>query len=272
MTFLAILIILFFYRHWHGENPVHAKVDFAPYFGWVRSSSVPVDLRYWVAVWGPGILLFWLAGTLDGSLQGLLWLALSLVVLIYCLDLSDVEEEFLAQSAKLRAVTESDELAEVVQMQEDFQIDHLHGMFQGIVPSLFWFMILGPAGALIYVLSLEYQDGLDEESSEAALIDKLIHWMEWVPVRITGLLFCFAGNFGPTFDYWLNQLADTEDSTACHLMAMAGLAAEVPEDQEDTVVGFAKFAEAHVQEMRYLCDRALYGWLGVAALVTILNG
>ncbi len=272
MTFLAILIILFFYRNWHGDNPVRDKLTFAPYFAWVRTSAVPIEWRYWLAVWGPGVALFWLAGSLEGSLQGLIWLALSLVVLVYCLDLTDVEAEFVEQSEKLNAVTEEDELADVVQLQEDFQIDHLHGMFQSIVPSLFWFLILGPAGALIYVLSLEYQDALDEESSEAVFLDKLIFWLEWVPVRITGLLFCFAGNFGPTFDYWLNQLTDTKDSTACHLMAMAGLAADVPEDHDDSVTGFARFAEAHVQEMRYLCDRALFGWLGFAALVTILSG
>jgi hypothetical protein len=53
---------------------------------------------------------------------------------------------------------------------------------------------------------------------------------------------------------------------------MVGLAADVTEDHDDDVLGFARFAEAHVDEMRYLCDRALFGWLGVAALVTILHG
>lgn len=272
MTFLTILIILFFYRNWHGENPVRAAVNVTPFFTWVTSSGLPPNLHYWAAVWGPGVALFWLAGNLDGAVQGVIWLLLSLAVLVYCIDLTDVEDEFLEQSERLQAVTEEDELAEVVQLQEDFQIDHLYSMFQGIVPSLFWFMILGPAGALIYVLSIQYQDQLDEESEETEFIDQFIFWIEWVPVRITGLLFCFAGNFGPTFDYWLSQLGDTKDSSACHLANMAGLAAEVPPEHDDTVVGFARFAEAHVQEMRYLCDRALFGWLGVAALVTILNG
>ena len=272
MKFLTILIILFFYRNWHGDNPVRARLSFDSLNSWARNSQLPDNWRFLIAVGGPSLILLVVAGSLEGTLQGLLWLILSLAVLVFCLDLHDVEEEFQEQCARLNAVNENDELADVVQMQEDFQVDHLHGMFQSIVPSLFWFLILGPAGALVYVLSMMYQDQLDDDDPEVEFVDRAVYWLEWVPVRITGLLFCFAGNFGPTFDYWLNQLGDTQESTACHLTTMAGLAAEVPEEHDDSVVGFAKFAQAHVREMRYLCDRALFGWLGVAALVTILNG
>lgn len=272
MKFLAILIVLFFYRNWHGDNPVRGTFSFAPYFSWVSGTELPTSWRYWVAVGVPGLVVYVIAGIFDYSFLGLVWLLISLAVLIYCLDLNDVDQEFEEQSERLQAVTADDNLADVVQMQEDFQVDHLHSMFQGIVPSLFWFLILGPAGALIYFLSLQYQNNLDEDSSEIELTDQVIFWLEWVPVRITGLLFCFAGNFGPTFDYWLSQLADTRESSAYHLTAMAGLAAEIPEEEDDSVVGFARFAQSHLQEMRFLCDRALFGWLGFAALVTILNG
>jgi membrane protein required for beta-lactamase induction len=272
MKFLTILIILFFYRNWHGDNPVRRKVSFYSLNQWAMSSSLPTNWRYLVAVGGPGLVLLVVACSLEGALQGLIWLLLSLVVLVFCLDLHDVEGEFDEHSSRLSAVTDDDDLADVVQIQEDFQIDHLHGMFQSVVPSLFWFLILGPAGALVYALSIIYQGQLDEQDPEAEFVDRAVYWLEWVPVRISGLLFCFAGNFGPTFDYWLNQLADTQESTACHLTTMAGLASEVPDEHDDSVTGFAIFAKAHVREMRYLCDRALFGWLGVAALVTILNG
>lgn len=272
MKFLTILIILFFYRNWHGDNPVRARVSFDSLNAWAQSSSLPTNWRYLIAVGGPALAMLLVAGSLEGVLQGVIWLLLSLVVLVYCLDLHDVDGEFQDQCARLNAVSDEDELADVVQMQEDFQIDHLQGMFQSIVPSLFWFLILGPAGALVYVLSLQYQQRLDDEDPEVEFVDRAVYWLEWAPVRITGLLFCFAGNFGTTIDYWLTHLTDTRESTACHLAAMAGLAADIPEDHDDSVIGFAKFAQAHVREMRYLCDRALFGWLGVAALVTILNG
>lgn len=272
MTFLTVLIVLFFYRNWSGDNPVRAFVTPDGYFAYMGNLSFPAGSRYWLIVGIPTVVLFVIAGMVDDWLQGLVWLLLSTAVLIFCFELHDVEAEFFSHKERLQAVTAEDELADVVQLQEEFQVDHLHAMFQGLVPSLFWFLVLGPAGALLYFLTIRYLEQLPEGAPEEGLVDQIVHWMEWVPVRITGLLFCFTGNFGPTFDYLLGQLFDTEESSASHLTAMAGLAADVTIDYDDTVLGFAKFAEAHVEEMRYLCDRALFGWLGFAALVAILTG
>lgn len=270
MTFLAVLIVLFLYRNWGGENPLRDSIDARGYFARMYDMAPP-GWRYLLSVGLPVAMLFVVAEAVDHWLQGLVWLALSLLTLTYCLDFHDVEQEFFEHKEKLRAVSEDDDLADVVQLQEEFQIDHLHGMFQGIVPSLFWFLVFGPAGALAYVLTTQYLDQLEEGSRECELVDQAVHWIEWVPVRITGLLFCLAGNFGPTFDYLLGQLFDTEQSSATHLATMAGLAAEVPDGHDDSVMGFARFAESHVEEMRYLCDRALFGWLGVAAIAVILG-
>lgn len=270
MTFLAVLIVLFFYRQWGGDNPIRALVNTEAYFA-KMCGIAPAGLCYWFTVGLPVVAMFIFAEYIDHWLQGLVWLGLSLVTLIYCLDFHDVDEEFFEHKEQLRAVKEEDELADVVQMQEEFQIDHLHSMFQGIVPSLFWFLVFGPAGALAYVLTIQYLDRLSDDAPEIEMVDRIVHAIEWIPVRITGFLFCLAGNFGPTFDYLLGQLFETEESSATHLAAMAGLAAEVPDVQDDGVLGFARFAESHVEEMRYLCDRALFGWLGVAAVAVILG-
>lgn len=272
MSFLTVLVVLFFYRNWGGDNPVRQHVDSEAYFKRMDGIAMPAPWRFWFRVGLPVLVVWFIAESVEHWLQGVVWLLLSLGVVIYCIDLTDVETEFYEYKQKLQAVSGEEDLADIVQMQEEFQTDHFHSMFQGIVPTLFWFLLLGPAGALAYFLTLQYLNRMPEGDEEEALVDQIVHWLEWIPVRITGLLFCFTGNFGPTFDYWVGQLFDVNESSSTHLSAMVGLAADVTEDHDDDVLGFARFAEAHVDEMRYLCDRALFGWLGVAALVTILHG
>lgn len=272
MTFLTILIALFFYRNWRGSNPVQDYVSFDGFFSFVERSVPRSDVKFLIAIGVPTLGLFILASLSSHWIQGLVWLLISLATLIYCFEIEDTEAEFNEQLARLEAVTEADDLADVVQMQEDFQGDHLYSMFQGIVPSVFWFLVLGPAGALAYALGVRYLERLPIESEEVTYLETAIYWAEWVPTRFTGLFFCFAGNFGPTFDYWLNHLFDTKESTQQHLLAMATLASHSDHTHDEGVLGFARFSQDYVLELKYLCERALFGWLGVAALFAILFG
>ena len=159
-----------------------------------------------------------------------------------------------------------------MQRQEDFVVTHIYETFQSIVPVLFWYLLIGPAGALTYALANRYLMALDDDDPEVDLVELIVYWMEWLPVRITSLLFAFVGNFGPCFDFWIMDVLDTKESHAVHLSKMAGIAAdESDENFADDVLGFSKFAEHHVNEISVLCDRALYGWIGLAAVVTIIG-
>jgi len=102
---------------------------------------------------------------------------------------------------------------------------------QGYFSVIFWFVLLGPYGALAYRLSYEYyqfcckseyqkpvddsmpvDDSVPEEavsdydegelrdqanvlSLHFALMQKLVYWLDWLPVRLTGLMFLLAGDF-----------------------------------------------------------------------------
>jgi len=271
MKFLAVLIMLFFYRNWEGPNPVREAFSFSRYFDWFAEKNLPTYWRFGICVGLPSVLTLIVAASLSDWLQGLLWLLLSLVVLIYATKIYDLDELFDEQVRWLRAVNNDDELADVLQRQEDFQLSHIYDMFQSIVPGLFWFLVLGSAGTLFYVFTVQYLDRLDEDDPEVGLLDTIVYWLEWLPARITGLLFSLVGNFGPTIDYWLNHATDTEESHAVHLSVMASIASEKPPEHDDDVEGFARFSEYQVHQLKMLCERALFGWLGVAAIVVILG-
>src|SRR5690606_17345869 len=64
----------------------------------------------------------------------------------------------------------------------------------------FWFLLLGPAGAVMYRLS-EYlarawnepEHMRNEAFGQFAAL--AFHWIDWVPVRLTAIAFAVVGNF-----------------------------------------------------------------------------
>ena len=272
MKFFTILIVFFFYRNWFDDNPTHKFVSFDKYQAWFMSLNIAPYFRYCLCVGLPSILILVLSVQFSGLLFGFFSLALSLLVLVFAIEIHNTGVLVDEHVNWLRSVTAEDALADVVQRQEDFIVTHTYERFQSIIPVLFWFLFTGPGGALFYSLSARYIDTLDDEDPEVDMIEEVVFWLEWMPTRITSLLFTFVGNFGPGFDYWVIYIFDIKESHAAHLAQVAGIAVEDSvEEIDDDVLGFAKFAEHHIHDLRILCDRALYGWLGLAALVTIIG-
>ena len=274
MKFLAVLIVIFIYRTWQGENPVRSVFAFERYQNWFADRGLPRFWRYGLCVGLPTFAILFIDMKMHGIFYALLWLALSLVILVYALDIYDAEVLFDEQTNWLRSVSAEDQLADVVQRQEEFEVTQVYDLFQSIAPALFWFLIFGPAGALFYAFTLHYLDGLDDDDSEIDVVENILYWLEWFPARVTGLLFAVVGNFGPTIDYWMVKAWDTEESNAVHLVTLAGIAVDAPATSTtstDDVQGFAAYSQQHVQGLRILCDRAVYGWLGVAAIIVIIG-
>ena len=270
MKFLAILIAIFFYRNWSVENPVQKLVSFPRYLSWFVARNFVTNIRYALCVGLPTLSVLLVVYVIGDWLLGLAGLVVSLFVLLYAIELYAVESIFNQEIATLQSVSEKESLADVVQRQEDFIVTNVYAMFQSIVPALFWFLIAGSAGALFYALSVKYLEALDQDDPEVDMVEQVVYWLEWLPMRLTGLLFAFVGNFGASFDYWLTVLTDTDESQAVHLAALAQISVEEFDDQgAEDVVGFAKFAESNLNELRGLCERSLFGWLGIAAIATI---
>jgi len=272
MKFLAILIAIFYYRHWIGGNPLRKLLPTEKYQGWVKHINLPPWFKFGLCVALPTFLLFVVMNQIQDTFFGLMGLVISLGVLIYTIDLLETEALFDEQVLWLRSVDDSHTLADTVQKQEDFEVHHIYEMFQSVVPILFWFILLGPGGSLFYALSTWYLDALSEDDDEVEFVELVVYWLELPAALITGLIFCLVGNFGPGFDYWIVSLTDFKESTAVRLLQMAGISVDTNDvEYSDDVLGFAKLAEARTTEISALCGRSLYGWLGVAAIAIIVG-
>ena len=272
MKFLTVLIIVFLYRNWIGGHPLRGRVPFSQFFNWFAARGVVVNLRYLLSVGIPVLLAFAISIKIGDWIYGLLWFAFALAVMLYAVDVYDEDMVFEDQAEWLMAPGEDADLATVRRRQEDFLLVTNYEIFQSAYPALFWFLILGPGGALAYVLSKQYLDNLDDDDPEFDLVERAVYFMEWPAARISGLLYALLGHFGRCFEVWMTTLGNIGDSIGEVLARMARAAIDLPAPQEgERLEDFANKSQLANEQLRSLMDRTLFGWLGVAAILAILG-
>lgn len=83
--------------------------------------------------------------------------------------------------------------------------------FEHTFAVLFWFVIAGPLGALLYRLSVIYRAQTAANSAAAILADKWLWLIEMPAVRLMGMIWAFVGNFDSRL--WNESLLDTHSSS-----------------------------------------------------------
>jgi len=87
--------------------------------------------------------------------------------------------------------------------------------YHHVFGTLFWFLVLpGPAGAVLYRLTAllaEHWRGdattpMGHEVDEFGRpVRRLLHWLDWVPVRLTAVTFAIVGDFEDAIYCWRTQ-------------------------------------------------------------------
>ncbi len=91
---------------------------------------------------------------------------------------------------------------------------------------IFWFVLLGPAGAVLYRLSqsvqLAWTDGVQSEFTRVA--QRVSYWLDWLPARFTAISFAVVGDFEDALFCWRTQAAQWKDE-AIGIMLASGAGA-----------------------------------------------
>ena len=167
---------------------------------------------------------------------------------------------------------------------------------QGIVAShrhvfapLFWFLALGPAGALLYRLALAVAEGwrgaggsAEESHRFGAFARRAFHWIDWLPARMTAASFAIVGDFEDAVYCWRTQArqwAQSYDGASGILLASGagalgirlGMPLSDPLDIEARPeLGLGDDADVdHLQSAVGLVWRALVLCLLLLALLTV---
>lgn len=151
--------------------------------------------------------------------------------------------------------------------------------FERIFAVLFWFLLLGATGALLYRLSSLYLQAVsadEDRADERHLAAKWLWLLEWPAVRLLGLSWALVGNFVGCFSLWREHLFCVRQSSAQMLLfsvqGALGLAAEEQQEQSEdsTVVCTQVGCSAHqVEALQSLLSRSLLLWICVVAAVTL---
>lgn len=297
MNFLSILAALALVQWWGSGAPLQRDQWF---YNWIERIRTWELLkahpggRLLVAVLGPCLALWLLIWAL-ACWWGTGWVFfIAVPVLLYSLgrgEFSAQVKAYLLASKRgdsvaasravdqLRGNLPSDDRASVDEWaalnREALSVVSYRG-FERMFAVLFWFLVLGPVGALLYRLSALYLERQPEPFAERWL------WLlEWPAVRLMGFTLAMAGNFDTCFSRWQRDFFDVEQSSQALLQgqlrgALGEPSEEVYGPDHDLTTGkpeFEKRADADQRLIRAslpLFSRLLLLWVCALALVTLL--
>ena len=130
-----------------------------------------------------------------------------------------------------------------------------------IFATIFWFVLLGAFGAILYRLISELSKQI--ESNELAEFSEFIHAiMAWVPARMLAIGYALTGNFDGAYHAYLDrthtsdlQQANKEVLVSTGLGAMRNL-------EMNTEI-------ASIQAAQALVMRGIIVWIGILAVMTL---
>ncbi|MCB1664235.1 MAG: regulatory signaling modulator protein AmpE [Pseudomonadales bacterium] len=311
MTFLVILAALAINHFWDRDRVLPGDDWYRGLTAWlyarVRSVGGGATVFLVLALLLPTLALLFLLGLVKGAVLGLVTFCLHAALLLCLFDPRNVRGW---AAEYLRLWREGDYEAAYLLLQEwhstveldgAYDLEALHqqssrylagNSLQRLFAVLFWYLVAGPAGALVYycLTRLQANRMFESEWESAGWASGLLFAMEWVPARLLALTFSLAGDFDAGFRCLREDLLDTTRSaervvTDCALAASGAphkaLLVQDSEDDDDTVLidmdsgakGLSPAAMgAQTQNLLHLIDRSQVLWVAALALLAVFGG
>jgi len=190
----------------------------------------------------------------------------------YCTALDTGDEE--AARRVLVELSESDRpwVSDIEVVEEAILVQAPHRLF-GVV---FWFILLGPAGAWLFRVSdllrrrAAFESERDSALSNSVLpaVERIYGVLNWVPARLAALGYALSGSFDDALNAWRNY------------HRAAGVPFQRSNDQVVARVGRAAMtgfldqpsnSSAAARNAMRLVTRTLFIWVTVIALMTIFG-
>ncbi len=215
-----------------------------------------------------------LQGWLDDTLFGFFSLMFGLIVFLYCLGPDDLDRNV---DAYLDAYEQGDNensqryaskfMDTASPTSPDHQIPEvmrgiLYQANERIFAVIFWFILLGPAGALLFRLS--HYSMAHHNPTLAAAAKKLQAILAWAPAHLLAMAYALTGNYeGASAGF--RDKTPQDDLSRCnyYTLVSAGLGA-----LKDCAPGEET---ACIRATRGLVLRSLVVWLATLALLTLIG-
>ncbi len=284
MKLIVILICFALQRYWRPQIALHSRHWLERYLASLLARIKPhTFISYLIFVFILIVPFALVAGIIDFSLHGLFYnlftFIFNLLVLWYCLDASDIRN----QLKDFFRAAEAGNLTQAQNLGEEYAISNriapganvfravTRAIFlradQHIFGILFWYIVLGPVGAVLYYLVdylVDHRQLLAEEPK--VILPSLLRLqgiLDWLPNRLTGLTYALVGHFGYAFSRWIEHLTAGLNQSR-ELTYLSGLEAlELDHSNEES-------ANIHENsKATHLIDRAIVVWIVMIAIFTL---
>ena len=273
MALIAILLALFLDRYASSLAEWRRWEWFFRYCDWMQRRfslrSIPgvLFLLFW-----PLLLAAWLYHWFAGAWA--LDLLVSTAILYYSLGPLNLRRQ-VAQWQEMSArgdlqgsyrVALAIRQGEVAESREGIEQAVVEGILlqanERLLAVLFWFVVLGPVGALLYRMSslTECWAGREYAGHDLAQAAQRLHdILAWVPARLCALSFALSGNFVGALSHWADKTAMIRDHYTRILLACG----------RGAMTGTHPGQGGPVDEVLSLVFRAEVIWIVVLALMTL---
>jgi AmpE protein len=284
MEFLVILIALAFVQIWGSGGPVQQDQWFDRFALGLggRLQQPGLLLSFLVAI--PCVILAVLYWWLEPMAYGLLSLLLAIVVLLYSLgrgDFTNSVETYLDSwnqgnfesafqyASDIGDFSQTDSINDHVALHEQMRRTLFYEGLERWFSVIFWFLLLGPVGALGYRLCFLCGRSSVLEDSYKQLALRMVHYLDWLPARMLAFSFNLAGDFVHGFSRWLElvfeNLPALELLDSCGCAALANDQSSYPADRDEFII----FGRDQLLATQSLVSRSVITWLIVIALLQI---
>ncbi|MCK5395441.1 MAG: regulatory signaling modulator protein AmpE [Gammaproteobacteria bacterium] len=275
MALISIIIGLFLdrtFRHLHDLRDMTWFEFYAQAIQRFTGKHVP-PLQFIVILALPVLLLLGIQILLNDFLFNFPAFVFGVIVFIYCLGpaclSTDIEAYIHARTIGdedealhyAGTITESSASTSPDQQTSDVTRAILHVANERIFSTIFWFIILGPFGAMLYRLISELSKQI--EYGDLAEFSEFIHSiMAWIPARMLAAGYALTGNFDGAYHAYKSRAHSTDYSQSnAEVLISTGLGAMHNLDITDELAG--------VHAAQALVMRAVIVWIGILAVLTL---
>ena len=275
MALISIIIGLFLDRTFRHLHDLRDMTWFEFYAQAILrfSGKLAPPIQFIIILALPVLLLLSIQILLNDFLLSVPAFVFGVIVFIYCLGpvclSTDIEAYIHARTIGdedeamhyAGTITDSSASSSPDQQISDVTRAILHIANERIFSTIFWFIILGPFGAMLYRLISELSKQI--EFDELADFSEFIHSiMAWIPARMLAAGYALTGNFDSAYHAYKDRAhsADYSQSNA-EVLISTGLGAMQNLDMEDELAG--------IHASQALVMRAVIVWIGILAVLTL---
>lgn len=228
------------------------------------------------------LFLVWLISAMLGNVLGLFGFIFGVATLIFMLgpreldkDVQNINTAFENKDYEAANIYASQLCGRTIsetpmQLAQTIKEEILLQANTRILGVLFWFILLGPVGAVLFRLSCLLKENQTDETDDFADACRELHEIViWLPARICVLSYAIAGNFVDTMSYW-NGISDFWLRKSEEFIIASGIGALRYEHR----IGRDDFDEgdpdtAAIQHALSLVKRAVIVWVVLLGLLTV---